>query len=152
MYIIKGLNNCSKKIMYGYRFLRMKVSNVSIEKNIDDQIKATHTAFSKLIKRVFGNTGLTQTSKLIVYWAVVISTLLYSCGTWVFYRKKNISKLERFHQRKFCQILQNRFQDRIAHNEVLLHANMESLETIMTNHQLQWAEHLAWMPDIHVPK
>lgn len=37
-------------------------------------------------------------------------------------------------------------------NEVLVCTKMVSLETIMTHHQLWWVGHLAWMPDIHLPR
>lgn len=105
----------------------------------------------KLFKRVFGSSGLTQTTKLMVYRTVVISTLLYTCEFWVLY-PMDIRKLKRFHQRKLHQILRNTWQGWIANNDVLLRAKIQSLESIMTRHQLRSAGHFAWMPDSRLIK
>lgn len=55
------------------------MSNASTEKDVNNRIKATRATYRKLFKRVFSNPGLTQTTKFMVYWAVVILTLLYAC-------------------------------------------------------------------------
>ncbi|XP_076065245.1 uncharacterized protein LOC143039257 [Oratosquilla oratoria] len=87
----------------------------------------------------------------MVYQAVVISTLLYACETWVLYRKDTV-ELERFHQSKLRQILRIKWQDRVTNNEVLLRARTESIEATITRHRLRWAGHLARMHDNRLPK
>ena len=126
-------------------------ANATAEKDVNNRIRAAHAAYGKLHSRVFSNPGLTQKTKLMVYQAVVISTLLYACETWVLYRR-DTKKLERFHQSKLRQILKIKWQDLITNNEVLLRAEMESIEATITRHQLRWAGHLARMPDNRLPK
>lgn len=90
-----------------------------------------------------------QTSKLMVYRAVVNSTLfgrVWDLGTLPKRRK-----LERVHQMKLHQILRNTSEDRSTNKEVYLRAKARSLETIITRHWLQWAGHLARKTDIRLP-
>lgn len=58
-------------------------SNVSSDNDVDNRINTAQAAWGKL----FENPGLTHITKLMVYWAIVISTLLYSCETWVLYQR-----------------------------------------------------------------
>ncbi|XP_076059368.1 uncharacterized protein LOC143035979 [Oratosquilla oratoria] len=54
-------------------------SKCNSEKDIEHQIAAAYIAFGKLCRRVFDNKDLTRRTKLRVYEAVVVSTLLYGC-------------------------------------------------------------------------
>ena len=49
---------------------------------IQRRINLTSSAFGRLSKRVFGNQNITIHTKIAVYNAVVISTILYGCETW----------------------------------------------------------------------
>ncbi|XP_076039003.1 uncharacterized protein LOC143024118 [Oratosquilla oratoria] len=120
--------------------------NSTAERDVNNRLRAAHAASGKLHIRVFRNPGLTQNSKLMVYQAVVISTLLYACATWVFYRKDTV-KLERFHQSKLSQILRIKCQDRVTNNEVLLRSTTENIEATMTRHlpkQVLFSELDSW--------
>ena len=76
--------------------------------SLDDEIalrlrKATG-AFSALKHRVWLQRGLKKSTKLEVYNAYLLTCLLYSCETWVVYRR-HLKQLERFHQRCLRSIL-----------------------------------------------
>ena len=66
----------------------------------------------------------------------------------LFLNRRDIRKLERFQ----VSLLRIKRQDRITNNEVLIRADMESLEAIITRQRLRWAEHLERMPDSRLPK
>ena len=51
---------------------------------------------------------------------------------------------------KFCELSGN--TDGITNNEVIIRADMKSLEAIITRHRLRWAGHLARMTDSRLPK
>uniref|UniRef100_A0A0L8GG59 Uncharacterized protein n=1 Tax=Octopus bimaculoides TaxID=37653 RepID=A0A0L8GG59_OCTBM len=51
------------------------------KKDVEHKIGAVHGAFEKLIKRVLNKKDLNSTKKTMVYNAVVISTLQFSCET-----------------------------------------------------------------------
>ena len=67
-------------------------------------IDLASSAFGRLSKRVFSNQDLTIHTKIAVYSAVVISTILYGCEKWVPYRR-HIRLLEFFHIGRFQLIL-----------------------------------------------
>ena len=62
-------------------------SNLSFSGDLTNEIQRrinlASSAFGRLSKRVFGNQNLTIHTKIVVYNAVVISTILYGCETWV---------------------------------------------------------------------
>ena len=120
-------------------------------KDVDNRIKAAHASFGRLAHRVFNNHGLTIKTKIMVFRAVVLSTLLYACETWTLYRR-DIRRLERFQQSKLRGILRIRWQDRITNNEVLLRASLPSIEASILQHRLRWAGHIHRMDSSRLPR
>ena len=78
-------------------------SNLSFSGDLTNEIQRcislASSAFSHLSKHVFGSQNITNHTKIAVYDAVVISTILYDCETWVPYRR-HIWLLESFHIRR----------------------------------------------------
>ena len=65
-------------------------STVTKNLSLDKRIGKAAVVMSKLIKRVWDNNQLTQNTKIKVYLACVLSTLLYSSESWTTYaRQKN---------------------------------------------------------------
>ena len=118
---------------------------------IERRLGAAHGAFGKLYTRVFGNHDLSAGTKVMVYRAVVVSTLLYGSETWTAYRR-DIKKIERFHQSKLRTILNIKWQDLITNNEVLSRAGCISLEATVARHRLRWSGHVVRMEDDRLPK
>ena len=62
-------------------------SNLSFSGDLRNEIQRcinlASSTFGRLSRRVFGNQNLTIHTKIVVYNAVVISTILYGCETWV---------------------------------------------------------------------
>ena len=52
-------------------------NDCSAKKDIDNMIRAAHASFGSLSKRVFLNHGLHLQTTIMVFKAIVISTLLY---------------------------------------------------------------------------
>ena len=118
---------------------------------ITNRIRLASAAYGKLNQRVFSNRTLKLKTKLMVYKAVVIPTLLYSCETWTLYRK-DLKRLERFHQRKLRSILRISWEDRVTNNEVFRRSEMKSIEADILLHQLRWTGHMERMPDTRLPR
>ena len=78
-------------------------SNLSFSGDLTNEIQRrinlASSAFGCLSNRMFGNQNLTIHTKIVVYDAVVISTILYGRETWVPYRR-HIRLLESFHIRR----------------------------------------------------
>ena len=78
-------------------------SNLSFSGDLTNEIQRrinlASSAFGRLSKRVFGNQNLTIHTKIVVNNAVVISTIIYGCETWVPCRR-HIRLLESIHIRR----------------------------------------------------
>ena len=75
-------------------------SSINSAANLDDEVlnrlsKASQ-AFGCLHTRIWPEHGIKVNTKLDVYKAVVLSSLLYGCETWTCHRR-HIKKLEQFH-------------------------------------------------------
>jgi len=122
-----------------------------IDKEVGSRIRAAHAAFGRLSRRVFLSKDLTTETKLMVFRAVVISTLLYGCETWVVYQC-HIRQLTRFQQAKLRAILRISWEDRVTNNDVLSRAGMPSVEALLLLHRLRWCGHVLRMPDHRLQK
>ncbi|CAH1256683.1 Hypp1699 [Branchiostoma lanceolatum] len=86
-----------------FPYLGSYLSNdCTAQKDIDNRIRAAHAAFGRLSKRVFLNHDPNLNTKIMVFRAIVLSTLLYGSEVWVLYRS-DIKKLERFQQQKLLR-------------------------------------------------
>ena len=95
--------------------------------------------------------SLRLSTKIQVYRAVVVPTLLYSAETLVLYQKQ-IRLLERFHQLCLRSILGIKWQDHVSNEAALKRANLPSIESILLQVQLRWAGHVTRMEDVRLPK
>ena len=95
-------------------------------------------------------TKISQYTKIAVYNAVVISTILYGCETWVPYRR-HIRLLESFHIRRLQLILGLRQWHKVTHSEIRSRAAIPSIESMLLHCQLRWLGHTIIMPDSRLP-
>ena len=96
-----------------------------LNKEIDRRIGRASGTFAKLRKRVWENQKLTITTKISVYRACVLSTLLYGSETWASYATQE-KRLNSFHLRHLRLILGKKWQDKLTNNEVLERAGIVS--------------------------
>ena len=75
-------------------------STLSRSVHIDDETRARNakasSAFGRLRSSVWGRKGVSLSTKLSVYKAIVLTTLLYASETWTVYQR-HAKKLNRFH-------------------------------------------------------
>ena len=90
-------------------------------------------------------------TKIKVYRAAVMTTLLYVSETWTFYQT-HAGKLNHFHTTHLRKLRGIKWQDKIPDAEVLAHAGLSSIHTLLKKSQLRWAGHVARMPDNRLPK
>jgi len=115
-------------------------------KDVENRLRAAYAAFGRLISLIFLNKDLNDTTKLMVYHAVVVSTLLCGCETWTLYHR-DLKKLEQFHERKLHQLLQIIWEDYITNNAVFERARTRSIEAIVIRHRLMWSGHVLRMDE-----
>ena len=97
-------------------------SHISADCTLDDEINfrvgRASSAYGRLRVRVFENRNITLHTKVMVYHAVVISTLLYGSEEWTLYSRQ-IKLLESFHMRSLRKLLGITWRDKIPHTEIL---------------------------------
>ena len=135
-----------------FRYLGSYLSNDwSLNKEVTYRIGRAAAAFGSLRERVFSNRNLKLTTKINVYNAVCLSTLLYGTETWTLYRSQ-IRKLEAYHIQCLQRILNVSWKDKITHNEILRRTDCKSLEYLAAQRQLRWVGHVIRMEDERLPK
>ena len=108
-------------------------------------------AFGRFKRNVWNQIGTSETTKIKVYQAIVLTALLYGCETWTTYQW-NIKKLNHFHMTCLRKILDITLQKLILDTKVLTWASLPSISTILMQSQLYWASHVVCKKDYCLPK
>ena len=107
--------------------------------------------WAKLVLQVWDISGIGTETKLRVYSAVVLPTLLYGAESWTVY-KTHADKLNRFHVSCLKRILGIHWSEKVPDTEVLERAKAPSIYCHLKKIQLRWAGHLVRMPNTRLPK
>ncbi|KAI8495091.1 hypothetical protein Bbelb_270770 [Branchiostoma belcheri] len=137
--------------LHGEVLETLSSSDSSMRKDIDNRIRAAHAAFWRISKRVFLNHDLNLQTKISVFRAIVLSTLLYGSELWVLYRR-DIKRLESFQQQKLRVIMKIKRQDCVSNEAVLFRAYLPSIETTVAVHRLRRVGHVSRMPETRLPR
>ena len=124
---------------------------VNIDAEVNNRLAKASSAFGRLRTNVWERRGISSSTKLKVYSAVVLTTLLFACESWTVYRR-HARQLNRFHMTCLRRILKIKWQDKVPDTEVLSKANQQSVHTLLMRAQVRWAGHIARMPDERIPK
>ena len=108
-------------------------------------------ALSRLTKCVWFNNKLSDHTKVNVYKACVISTLLYGSESWTM-RAHHEKRLNVFHMRCLRRILGITWQDKVTNKVVLAGTEIPSLDTLLKQRRMRWLGHVTWMEDGRIPK
>ena len=129
-------------------------SNLSFSGDLTNEIQRcinlASSAFSHLSKHVIGKQNLTISTKIAVYNAVVISTILYGCETWVPYCR-HIRLLVSFHIRRLQLIPGLRWRHKVTHSQIRSRARTPTIESMLLHRQLRWLGHDIRMPHSRLP-
>ena len=94
---------------------------------------------------------ISKETKVGIYQAVVITTLLYGCETWSLYRQ-SICRMDHFHLCCLRKIAGMKWQDRVTNTDVLSICGTTGIEAFLLKAQLRWVSHVMCMPDSRIPK
>ena len=115
----------------------------------------SHSSCPKCLRSIIRicllNINLTNTTKVAMYTAVCISTLLYGCESWTMFRV-HVRKLEAYHiQCCLLHILGLTWADRISHFTILQSISCLSIEALLMCRMLRWVGHVIRMPETRLP-
>ena len=116
-------------------------NNLSLDPELNCRIGKATTAMARLTKRVWENGMLTINTKMKVYQACVLSTLLYGSEAWTLYAHQE-RRLSTFHLRCLRRLLDLTWQDHITNIDVLAKAGMASMHSMLTTRRLRWLGHV----------
>lgn len=149
--IIK-VNGEELEVVHQFQYLGSTTSDtLSLDTEINKRIGKASSTLSKLTKRVWNNKHLTIPTKMNVYKACVLSTLLYGSESWTTYSYQE-KKLQVFHLRCLRKILGIVWQDKVTNNDVLSKAGIPSMFTLLRQRRLRWLGHVRRMEDGRIPK
>ena len=109
------------------------------------------SSFGRLRSRVFENNNLRISTRVAVYRAVCVSTLLYGSEAWTVYRR-HVCRLDAFNIRCLQRILGLTWQDRVPHVDILQRTESISIEATLAQRQLRWVGHTIRMPGCRLPR
>ena len=146
------IDNYELDVVHEFTYLGSTITdNLSLDKEIDRRIGKASTTLARLTKRVWSNPELTVKTKMAVYNACVLSTLLYGSESWTTYSRQE-KRLNSFHMRSLRRILGITWQDKVTNAEVLSRANLPSMYTLLRQRRLRWLGHVRRMDDGRIPK
>ena len=123
--------------------------------NLDDEvlcrISRASQAFGRLHTRVWHERGISIKTKLSVYRAVVLPSLLYGCETWTCCRR-HTKKLDQFHLCCLRKVLRVSWKEHEPNQEILRSAELTGIEAMLNQAQLRWSGHVTRMDDSRLPK
>ena len=111
--------------------------NLSLDTEIDKRIGKAASTLVRLTVRVWRSPKLSVKTKMAVYNACVISTLLYDSETW----NTNAGQermLNTFHLRSIRRILGISWQDKVTNADVLSRSGLPSMYTLLRQRRLRW--------------
>ena len=135
------------KVIHQFMYLGSTITdNLSLDPEIDKRIGKAATTLTHLTSRVWTNPKLTMKMKMAVYNACILSTLLYGSETWTTYTHQE-KRLNTFHLRSLQCILGISWQDKVTNTDVLSHAGLPTMYTLLRQCWLCWLGHVCCMED-----
>ena len=143
------MNRQKLKFVDKFTYLGNTLSRaVHIDDEFTARIAKASMIFGRLCAFIWEQNGIKLDTKLNVYKAVVLPTLLFACEIWTVYQR-HAKRLKHFHLNCLRKLLKSKWQDKIPDTEVLKKTNGH---TVLKLAQLRWTGHVLRMPDERLPK
>ena len=125
--------------------------NTVVDDDIKSRLSKANVAFGRLSKRLWCNHGISTATRVAVYRAAILCSLLYGCEGWTLYRH-HILKLDQFHLRCLRKIANIKWQEHVPNTTVLKICNISGIEALLQTAQLRWCGHVIRMDNTRIPK
>ena len=126
-------------------------SNLSLDTELNKRIGKAASVLARLGKRIWDNAMLTISTRMKVYQACVLSTLLYSSETWTLHSCQE-HRLNTFPLRCLRRILGITWQDRVPNKDVLAPVGLPSMFALLIQRRLPWLRLVSRMKNGRIPK
>ena len=140
----------TKKLM-GFPYLdSILPTKANIDAEVCHRISCSNAAFGRLGKRVFEGKDILVSAQMIVYKAVILTTLLYASESWTVYAR-HLIQIEN-HHRCLKRALRLTWEHKRTNGSILEEANCNTIESKLLKNQLGWSGHALRIPDSRLPK
>jgi hypothetical protein len=140
------------EVVEAFSYLGSTMTNsTSLDAEISSRIAKAAGVMAKLNKRVWSNSLLSERTKVLVYQACVLSTLLYGSESWATYARQE-RRLNSFHLRSLRRLLHISWQDKVPNTEVLQRAGLMSIPSLLMQRRLHWLGHIHRMETDRLPR
>nr|VZI34452.1 unnamed protein product [Spirometra erinaceieuropaei] len=147
-----SVNRTQLQVVENFPYLGSTLSrNIKIDDEVANRMSKSSQAFGRLQSSVWNRHGLQPSTKLKMYKAFILPTLLYGAETWVVYTKQ-ARRLYHFQLSCLRRILRLNWQHRIPDTDVLERTGILSVYTMLRQMQLRWSDHVVRMDDERLPK
>ena len=127
------VNGQKLKVVDKFTYLGSILSRaVHIDDEVTARIAKASVAFGRLRANVWERNEIKMDTKLKVYKAMVLPTLLHACETWTVYQR-HAKRLNHFHLSCW-----RKWQGKIPDTEVLKKAGKQSMHAVLKLVQLRW--------------
>ena len=121
---------CHSEAVGSFTYLGSTLSRaVKLEVEIISWIAKASSVFGRLRKNIWQRRGISFTTKLKVYRAVVVTNLSYACETWTVY-SRHARQLNHFNMNCLCKLLKIGWQDMVPDSNILTQASVPSVRTL----------------------
>ena len=141
------IHNYKLEVIHVFVYLGSTITdNLSIDSEFNKWIGKAAMTLSRLTKCVWSNNKLSDQTKVNVYKACVISTLLYGSESWTM-RAHQEKRLNVFHMRCLRRILGITWQDKVTNTVVLEKVLIPNLYTLLKQRRMRWLGYVTRMKD-----
>ena len=147
-----SINDHELNVIHDFVYLGSAISDtLSLDAELNRRIGKEATTMTRLTKKAWNNSKLTVHTKIQIYRACVVSTLLYGSESWTL-RARQERQLNAFQMRSLRRILNITWQDKVPNNTVLERAGCTSMFTLLKQRRMRWLGHVVRMDDGRIPK
>ena len=140
------------KYVKSFTCLGSKVNwNASLDDEIINRVAKATSSFGKLRQRLWNDRGISLRTKVLVYKAVVLTSLLYGSESWAVYRH-HIQKLNVFHKNCLRTICGVTLKNPMSNADLFTFCGIGGIECFLMQSQLRWAGHVLRMEGDRIPK
>ena len=146
-----SIGDYTLEVVEDFTYLGSTVSsNLSLDTELNKRIGKAAAALAHLGKRVWDNIMLTIITKMKVFQACMLSTLLHNSETWTLYSRQE-RRLNTFHLLCLRGILGITWQDQVPNKDVLAQAGVPRMSVLLSQRWLHWLGHVSRMEDRRIP-